>query len=46
MALKVSVDTCILSDFIIGAFSELHCNGLLTRDYGYYKTYFPTLKRL
>ena len=35
----------ILSDFIIGAFSELRCDGLLTRDYGYYKTYFPKLKR-
>jgi len=36
----------ILSDFIIGAFSELHCDGLLTRDYGYYKTYFQGLKML
>jgi len=35
----------ILSDFLIGAFSELRCDGLLTRDYGYYGTYFPNLKK-
>lgn len=36
----------IISDFIIGAFSELHSDGILTRDHGYYKTYFPQLNRL
>ena len=36
----------ILSDFIIGAFSELRCDAILTRDYGYYRTYFPDLKQI
>ncbi|MEW6665518.1 MAG: hypothetical protein AB1512_09890 [Thermodesulfobacteriota bacterium] len=36
----------ILSDFVIGAFSEHRSDGLLTRDFGYYKAYFPNLKRL
>ena len=43
---KLSYRQHIISDFIIGAFSELHADGILTRDYGYYKTYFPQLNRL
>lgn len=43
---KFSFRQHIISDFIIGAFSELHSDGILTRDYGYYNTYFPQLNRL
>ena len=43
---KLSFRQHIISDFLIGAFSDLHADGILTRDYGYYKTYFPQLNRL
>jgi hypothetical protein len=36
----------ILTDFLIGGFALTETNGLITRDYGYYKTYFPSLKIL
>jgi radical SAM superfamily enzyme YgiQ (UPF0313 family) len=44
--IKITRSMNIISDFIIGAFSELHSDGILTRDFGYYKTYFPELRQL
>jgi hypothetical protein len=36
----------ILTDFFIGGFALIHCDKILTRDRGIYKTYFNDLKKL
>lgn len=41
---KLQIKQHIIADFMIGAFSYVDCNGLISFDRGIFKTYFPELK--
>lgn len=41
---EIKIKQHLMPDFIIGAFAFCDCDHIITRDTGYYKTYFKGLK--